>query len=78
MGLTLSYAVCTYEARYWAWPPPRQLERRVHLAPTIAPQNLSAPREKMRILILSSDLPYDLVLLGQIAATRVYLLVTHP
>ena len=33
--------------------------------------------EKMRILILSSDLPYDLVLLGQIATTRVYLLVTR-
>ena len=32
----------------------------------------------MRILILSSDLPYDLVLLGQIAATCVYLLMTHP
>ena len=38
----------------------------------------SAPREKRRILILSSDLPYDLVSLGQIAVTRVYLLVTHP
>ena len=34
--------------------------------------------EKMRILILSSNLPYDLVLLGQIAATRVYLLVAYP
>ena len=32
----------------------------------------------MRILILSSDLPYDMVLLGQIPATRVYLLVAHP
>ena len=29
-------------------------------------------------MILSSDLLYDLVLLGQIATTRVYLLVTHP
>ena len=29
-------------------------------------------------MILSSDLPYDLVSLGQIAATHVYLLVTHP
>ena len=51
---------------------------------TIGPHNspskscFSAPREKMRILILSSDLPYDLVLLGQTATTRVYLLVTHP
>ena len=35
------------------------------------------PREKRRILILSSDLPYDLVLLGQIIAARVYLLETH-
>ena len=34
--------------------------------------------EKMRILILSFVLPYDLVLLGQIATTRVYLLVAHP
>ena len=38
----------------------------------------SAPREKRRILILLSDLPYDLVLLGQIATTRICLLVTHP
>ena len=38
----------------------------------------SAPREKMRILIPSSDLLYDLVSLGQIATTRVCLLVTHP
>ena len=37
----------------------------------------SVPREKMRILILSSDLPYDLVLLGQIIAARVYLLATR-
>ena len=37
----------------------------------------SVPREKRRILILSSDLPYDLVLLGQIIAARVYLLATH-
>ena len=36
-----------------------------------------APREKMRILIPSSDLPYDLVSLGQIATIRVCLLVTH-
>ena len=32
----------------------------------------SAPREKRRILILSSDLPYDLVLLGQIIAACVH------
>ena len=38
----------------------------------------SAPRKKMRILIPSSDLPYDLVSLGQIVTTRVCLLVTHP
>ena len=38
----------------------------------------SAPREKMRILIPSSDLPYDLVSLGQIATICVCLLVTHP
>ena len=37
----------------------------------------SSPREKRRILILSSDLPYDLVLLGQIATTRVYLFATR-
>ena len=37
-----------------------------------------APWEKMRILIPSSDLPYDLVSLGQIVTIRVYLLVNHP
>ena len=37
----------------------------------------SAPQEKRRILILSSDLPYDLVLVGQIIAARVYLLATY-
>ena len=37
-----------------------------------------APREKRRILISSSDLPYDLASLGQIVTIRVYLLVTHP
>ena len=37
----------------------------------------SVPREKRRILILSSDFPYDLVLLGQIIAARVYFLATH-
>ena len=34
----------------------------------------SALREKRRILILSSDLPYDLILLSQIIAARVFLL----
>ena len=34
----------------------------------------SAPREKRRILIPSSDLPYDLILLSQIIAARVFLL----
>ena len=37
----------------------------------------SAPREKRRILILSSDLPYDLVLLSQIIAARVFLLAAR-
>ena len=37
----------------------------------------SAPREKMRILMLSSDLPYDLILLSQIIAVRVFLLATR-
>ena len=35
----------------------------------------SASQEKMRILTLSSDLPCNLVLLGGITSTRVYLLV---
>ena len=49
----------------------------------LAPHNnpskscFSVPREKRRILILSSDLTYDLVLLGQIIAACVYLLATH-
>ena len=41
LGLALSYAVCTYETRYWAWPPLMRFEHRVKLAPTIAPQNLA-------------------------------------
>ena len=50
------------------------------LAPHNSPSKscFSAPREKMRILILSSNLPYDLVSLGQIAIIRVCLLVNHP
>ena len=57
-----------------------QFEHRVSTGPHNSPSKscFTAPREKMRILILSSDLPYDLVLLGQIATTRVCLLVTHP
>ena len=35
LGLALSYAVCIYGARYWAWPPPMQFERRAQLAPTL-------------------------------------------
>ena len=38
----------------------------------------SALWEKMRILISSSDLPYDFVSLGRIVTIRVYLPVTHP
>ena len=38
----------------------------------------SAPREKRRILMLSSDLPYDLILLSQIIAARVFLLAIRP
>ena len=38
----------------------------------------SAPREKRRILILSSDLTYDLILLSQIITARVFLLATRP
>ena len=47
---------------------------------TVGPHNspskscFSASREKRRILTLSSDLPCDLVLLGQITSTCVYLL----
>ena len=80
LGLTLSYAGCTYETRYWAWPPPMQFEHRVSIGPHNSPSKscFSAPREKRRILILSFDLPYDLVLLGQIVTTRVCLLMTHP
>ena len=50
------------------------------LAPTIAPKNLAFRLlgSKRKILITLSDLPYDLVSLGQIAIPRVCLLVTHP
>ena len=80
LGPAHSYAVCTYETRYWAQPFPMQFEHTRPLAPHNSPSKscFSAPREKMRILILLSDLPYDLVLLGQITTSRVCLLVTHP
>ena len=80
MGLALSYAGCTYETRYWAWPPPMQFEHRVSIGPYNSPSKscFSAPREKRRILISSSDLPYDFASLGQIVTIRVYLPVTHP
>ena len=35
LGLVLSYACCTYETRYWAWPPLMQLEHRVSIGPHI-------------------------------------------
>ena len=38
----------------------------------------SAPREKRRILISSSDLPYGFASLGRIITIRVYLPGTHP
>ena len=38
----------------------------------------SAPREKRRILISSSDLPYGFALLGRIITIRVYPPRTHP
>ena len=68
---------------YWAWP---FLMQAVHMRLDIGPgphnspskSCFSAPREKRRILILSSDLPYDLVLLGQIVTTRICLLMTYP
>ena len=80
LGPALSYAVCTYGTRYWAQPSPMQFEHMRSIGPHNSPSKscFSAPREKMKILIPSSDLPYDLVSLGQIAITRVCLLVTHP
>ena len=57
-----------------------QFEHMGSISPHNSPSKscFSSPREKMRILIPSSDLPYDLVSLGQITTTSVYLLVTHP
>ena len=80
MGSALSNAVCTYETGYWVQPFPMQFEHVGSIGPHNSPSKscFSAPREKMRILIPSSDLPYDLVSLGQITTIRVYLLVTHP
>ena len=61
-------------------PFPMQFEHMGSIGPHNSPSKscFSASREKMRILIPSSDLPYDLVSLGQIATTRVCFLVTHP
>ena len=57
-----------------------QFEHMGSIGPHNSPSKscFSASREKRRILIPSSDLPYDLVSLGQIATIRVCLLVTHP
>ena len=55
----------------------------VHMG-SIGPHNspsksyFSTPREKMRILISLSDLPYDFASLGQIVTIHVYIPVTHP
>ena len=80
LGPAHSYAVCTYETRYWAQPFPMQFWTYETIGPHNSPPKscFSAPWEKMRILILSSDLPYDLVLLGQIATSRVCLFVIRP
>ena len=57
-----------------------QFEHGVSIGPHNSPSKscFLAPQEKRRILILSFDLPYDLVLWGQIATTRVCLLMIHP
>ena len=57
-----------------------QFEHTGSISPHNSPSKscFSAPREKRRILIPSSNLPYDLVSLGQIVTIRVCLLVTHP
>ena len=57
-----------------------QFEHMGSIGPPNSPSKscFSAPREKRRILISSSSLPYDLASLGQITTIRVYLLVTHP
>ena len=80
LGPALSNVVCTYETGYWAQPFPIQFEHMGSIGPHNSPSKscFSAPWEKMRILIPSFDLPYDLVSLGQIATIRVCLLVTHP
>ena len=80
LGLALSYAICTYETRYWAQPFPMQFEHMGSIGPhnSLSKSCFSAPREKRKILISLSNLPYDLVSLGQIAIPRVCLLVTHP
>ena len=57
-----------------------QFEHMGSIGPHNSPSKscFSAPQEKRRILIPSSDLPYDLVLLGQIVTVCVCLLMTHP
>ena len=68
LGLAISNAVCTYETGYWAQPFPMQFEHMGSIGPHNSPSKscFSAPREKMRIFISSSYLPYDLASLGQI------------
>ena len=41
LGPAHSYAVCTYETRYWAQPFSMQFEHMRQLAPTITPQDLA-------------------------------------
>ena len=57
-----------------------QFGHRVSISPHNSPSKscFSAPRKKMRILILSSDLLYNLNLWGQIATTCVCPLMIHP
>ena len=80
LGPALSNAACTYGTGYWAQPFPMQFEHMRSIGPYNSPSKscFSASQEKRRILIFSSDLPYDLASLGQIVTIRVYLLVTHP
>ena len=61
LGPALSYAVCTYETRYWAQPFSMQFEHMGSIGPHNSPSKscFSVLQEKRRILIPSSDLPYD-------------------
>ena len=43
LGLVLSYAGCTYETKYWAWPPPIQFE---HMG-SIGPHKHDRPNNKI-------------------------------